>query len=118
MEELIFEVQGSAEKPYRVSFIRYSIDKLSAYCTCQAGEKGQYCKHRLRIMVGEKKDIVSKNESDVTIIQQWITGTNIENLLFKVCEKENEYQKAQQEAIKTKNELSLAKKNLTNAMYD
>lgn len=116
MEELIFEVQGSAEKPYRVSFIKHSIDKLSAYCTCPAGENGQYCKHRFRIMVGKKNDIVSKNESDVPIIQKWIIGTNIENLLFKVCEKEDE--KAQEEAKKTKNELSLAKKILTKAMYD
>jgi uncharacterized Zn finger protein len=48
MEEICFLVQGSAEEPYKVTF-RKKGNNLSAYCTCPAGENGQYCKHRIEV---------------------------------------------------------------------
>lgn len=111
MEEIIFEVQGSAPQPYRVSFVRRSNANLSAYCTCPAGENGQYCKHRFTIMEGGQKGIVSTNVSDVKIIQSWLIGTDIEKALLKL-------RGIEKEAERIKNELSLAKKNLSKALRD
>lgn len=111
MEEILFEVQGSAPKPYRVSFIRQSNTNLSAYCTCAAGENGQYCKHRFNIMEGQKNGIVSTNADDVKIIQSWLVGTDIEKALFKLRDIERE-------AERIKTELTLAKKNLAKALRD
>ena len=111
MEEIIFEVQGSAPKPYEVTFIRRSNTNLSANCTCRAGENGQYCKHRFRIMSGEQIDIVSSNADSVKIIQSWLIGTDIETALYKFIELEKE-------AERIKTELTLAKKNLAKALRD
>ena len=111
MEEIIFEVQGSAPEPYRVSFFRRSNTNLSAYCTCPAGENGQYCKHRFTIMEGEQKGIVSTNADDVKIIRSWLIGTDIEKALIKVREIEKG-------AERIKTELTLAKKNLAKALRD
>lgn len=111
MEEIFFEVQGSAPKPYRVSFVRQSSTNLSAYCTCAAGENGQYCKHRFTIMEGQKKGIVSTNADDVKIIQSWLVGTDIEKALLKLRDIERE-------AERIKTELTLAKKNLAKALRD
>jgi uncharacterized Zn finger protein len=61
MEETYFIVQGSADEPYKVTFRRKG-NNLSAYCTCPAGENGQYCKHRFRILAGCDDGIVSENK--------------------------------------------------------
>ncbi len=111
MDEIIFEVQGSAPEPYRVSFIRRSNANLSAYCTCPAGGNGQYCKHRFRIMEGEQQGIVSNNASDVKIIQSWLIGTDIEQALHRVRDIEKV-------AERIKTELALAKKNLAKTLRD
>lgn len=111
MEEIIFEVQGSASEPYRVSFIRRSNANLSAYCTCPAGENGQYCKHRFTIMDGESKGIVSNNTDDVKIIRSWLIDTDIEKALIKL-------RSIEKEAERIKNELTLAKKYLAKSMRD
>lgn len=69
MDEISFEVQGSAPEPYLVTFVRRSPTNLSAYCSCPAGENGQYCKHRFAILDGAENSLVSSNASDIQIVQ-------------------------------------------------
>ena len=109
MEELIFLVQGSAEEPYTVRFIRRSESNISAYCTCPAGENGQYCKHRFNIIDGETAGIVSDNARDVEIVKSWIPGTDIEYTMMEVREIEKEI-------AKLRKLLSEAKKRVAHAM--
>lgn len=111
MEEIAFEVQGSAEYPYSVRFIKRSNENLSAYCTCPAGENGQYCKHRFNILAGETKAIVSGNHEDVKTIQCWLPGTDIEKSIIKMNELASE-------AERIKKALSAAKKEVAKAMRD
>jgi hypothetical protein len=111
MQEISFKVQGSAVEPYDVVFIKRSDSNLSAYCSCQAGENGQYCKHRFNILAGIKKGIVSDNIRDVAVVQSWLPGTDIEKAIFKMQELEIE-------AEKIKKELSVAKKEVAKAMRD
>jgi uncharacterized Zn finger protein len=111
MEELAFEVQGSAPEPYGVVFVRRSPTKLSAYCSCPAGENGQYCKHRFAILDGIQKHIVSANVGDVKIVQSWLPGTDVEQALLKMRDLEKK-------AAAIKKELSMAKKDLARAMRD
>lgn len=109
MREICFLVQGSAPEPYEVLFVRRSEHNLSAYCSCPAGENGQYCKHRFDILAGITKGIVSENESDVNTVQSWLPGTDLEAAIEKmhVLEKEME---------EIKKALSSAKKDVTKAM--
>jgi uncharacterized Zn finger protein len=111
MKEISFEVQGSAAEPYSVVFAKWSNTNLSAYCSCPAGENGQYCKHRFNILDGETKGIVSGNLDDVKIVQSWLTGTDVEQALMKM-------RKLESEAARIKKELSAAKKEVAKAMHD
>jgi len=109
MQEISFEVQGSASVPYGVVFVKRTKTNLSAYCSCPAGENGQYCKHRFYILDGITKGIVSDNLDDVKIVQTWLVGTDIEEALIKM-------RKLEVEAVRIKKELSAAKKDVAKAM--
>ena len=111
MQEIRFEVQGSARDPYGVIFVRRSESDLSAFCSCPAGQNGQYCKHRLNILAGITKGIVSGNDDDVKVVRSWLPGTDIELAIARMRELEKE-------ADKIKKALSVAKKDLAKAMRD
>jgi uncharacterized Zn finger protein len=110
MEKLQFLVQGSAEKPYEVTFQRDS-NNLSAYCSCPAGENRQYCKHRVNILSGIKDGIVSNNKPDVEIVASWLPGSDVEKTLHGLKKAEEQFETAKQE-------LSVAKKRFVRALLD
>jgi hypothetical protein len=110
MEKLQFLVQGSAEKPYKVTFQRDS-NNLSAYCSCPAGDNGQYCKHRVNILSGMIDGIVSNNEPDVKVVTSWLPGSDLEKALHVFKRAEEQFEMAKQE-------LSSAKKRLARALHD
>ena len=109
MSEIRFQVQGSASSPYDVTFVNRGGGNLSAYCTCPAGENGQYFKHRVAIFNGETNGIVSGNEQDVPLVVSWLAGSDIESALKEVVAAELMLERA-------KKEVSRAKKLLTQAM--
>ena len=111
MEEIRFEVQCSAEEPYSVMFVRRDPVNLSAYCTCPAGENGQYCKHRFNILAGSTEGIVSGNQEAVNVIASWLPGTDLETALKKV-------RSLEAEEANIKKALSAAKKELAKSMRD
>ncbi len=111
MQEIRFKVQGSASEPYEVVFVKRSEKNLSAYCSCPAGENGQYCKHRFNILAGITKGIVSRNEADVKTVQSWLPGTDVEAAIAKMRELEKE-------AERIKKALSSAKKGIAKSMRD
>ena len=110
MEDICFLVQGSAEEPYKVTFKKNG-SNLSAYCTCPAGENGQCCKHRFRILAGSNEGIVSGNKDEAMIVKAWLRGTDVETALIEVAEKERVFEKV-------KKDLSAAKKKLAQIMMD
>jgi hypothetical protein len=111
MEEVLFEVQGSAAQPYGVIFVKRSESNLSVYCSCPAGENGQYCKHRFSILDGHTKNIVSDNHDQVKLVQSWLSGTDVESALIQMRELEIK-------AAQIKKELSASKKAVAKAMRD
>lgn len=110
MEDICFLVQGAAEEPYEVTFKKNG-SNLSAYCTCPAGDNGQCCKHRFRILDGCDDGIVSDNKEEVIIVKSWLSGTDVEAALNEVAEKERALEKVKQD-------LSAAKKKLARIMND
>ena len=109
--EISFYVKGSSEEPYKVIFVRGSENNLSAYCSCSAGVNGMYCKHRFNILDGKSDAILSDNIDDITIIQKWYLGSNIELVRDKI-------KPLEKEIAKLKQKLTKAKKELSKAMYD
>jgi len=110
MEEIYFLVQGSADEPYKVTFQKKG-NNLSVYCTCPAGENGQYCKHRIRILEGCNEGIASGNKDEVMIVKSWLRGTDVEAALMGLIDAQKQYEKI-------KRELSVAKKRLAKAFRD
>lgn len=108
MDTIRFQVQGSAEEPYEVTFQKAG-DNLSAFCTCPAGENGQYCKHRFRIFEGSSEGIVSGNLEQVPIVVAWLPGTDVAAAMAAVVAAEREFERA-------KKAVTGAKKNLAEAM--
>ncbi|HNO76406.1 MAG TPA: SWIM zinc finger family protein [Nitrosomonas mobilis] len=108
MEEIIFKVKGSARDPYKVTFTKNK-NNINAFCTCPAGENGQYCKHRFAIMAGDSKAVVSSNKEQIMVIKSWLPGSDLEEALMELAVAEHEHDKA-------KKRLSAAKKNIARAM--
>ncbi len=110
MERIQFQVQGSAEEPYKVTFERDG-SNLSAYCTCPAGENGQYCKHRFAILDGNDDNIVSNNKSEVKKIMSWLPGSDVEKALIKLAEAEEEFEEAKQKLSDAKKKVAASFRN-------
>lgn len=109
MSEVRFQVQGSAPDPYEVRFVRQGNSGLFAFCTCPAGEKGQHCKHRLAILSGETKGIVSGNEGEAGLVLSWLTGSDLEEAL-------NDLDAAEITLAEAKSRVSSAKRRVGRVM--
>jgi hypothetical protein len=107
MHELSFLVKGSSAEPYEVTFIKDG-DSLTALCSCPAGQYGNFCKHRISILEGDGKAIVSDNAGRVATIIRWLHGTDVAAALSEF----REIEKADQ----PKSALVAAKKKLARAM--
>ena len=103
-----FRVTGSAPEPYEVTFMRNN-GQVAAFCTCHAGENGQYCKHRVAILEGCVAAVVSQNQGDIETVRGWLVGTELERALSEFRQAESIY-----EAAKTA--LGTAKKDLAKKM--
>jgi len=88
-----FLVQGSAAKPYETTFTKDG-DRLTATCTCPAGEYGQYCKHRFTILKGDSGAVVSDNKDEVSIVNRWLAGTELEEAICDLATAENNFEEA------------------------
>jgi uncharacterized Zn finger protein len=108
MDQIEFLVQGLAPEPYETTFTR-SGNNINAFCTCPAGENGQYCKHRFGILAGDSRAVVSANKDEVLIVQSWLPGSDLEEALMQMAEAEHDYDQA-------KKRLSEAKKGVARAM--
>jgi uncharacterized Zn finger protein len=109
-KEIRFLVQGSEAEPYSVVFGKTGTN-LTATCTCKAGERGQHCKHRTRILLGETTGIVSDNAEDVPEIQDWLNGSDVEQAMI-------ELRKAERDLEEAKKRVSLLKKRLSRSLVD
>lgn len=83
MDEIKFSVKGSAAQPYQLIFIKDG-DSLTAICSCPAGEHGNFCKHRISILDGKTRGIVSENADQVATVAAWLAGTDVESALAEV----------------------------------
>jgi len=104
VETCVFLIKGSASEPYKVTFEKDG-SNLSAYCTCPAGQNGQYCKHRFAILAGNLDAVVSENVVDVKRVAGWLLGTDVESALQDVA-------LAEEELTRAKKKLSAAKRSL------
>lgn len=108
LSELIFQVKGSSEEPYEITFIKDG-DSLTALCSCPAGQYGNFCKHRIAILDGNAKAIVSDNADQVATIVDWLQGTDVGTAL-------GEFRAIEASRDEPKSALVAAKRKLARAM--
>ena len=108
MEEISFLVQGSSADPYEVTFIKDG-SSLTAVCSCPAGQYGNFCKHRISILDGNPKAIVSDNADRASLVLAWLSGTDVDSALAEMRD-------AEKVADAAKKSLVAAKKKLARAM--
>jgi hypothetical protein len=70
-----------------------------------------YCKHRFRILSGSKEGIISKNLNEVSIVNSWLLGSDIEAVI-------NELAEAEIELLNAKKRVSACKKKLARKLFD
>lgn len=105
---IAFQVKGSADEPYVVTFTRRGPD-FWASCTCQAGQSRQSCKHRLSILSNSAAGVVSSNTEEVAVVASWLPGSSVESAMAELSRTEIEQERA-------KRAVSAAKKALAAAM--
>ncbi|WP_347469898.1 SWIM zinc finger family protein [Burkholderia stagnalis] len=105
MEAIEFLVQGSASMPYDVIFTREN-GEVTAFCSCPAGEKGTYCKHRLSLLSGIAKDVIGDNAERVLDVLSWLPGSKLEACLADLKAAEDAVESAKQAEAQAKRRLA------------
>jgi len=109
VDEIRFEIKGSAADPYEVLFIKDGTS-LTAICSCPAGQFSNVCKHRLAILAGDGAAITSGNGADVQTVVAWLPGTDVEAALMELHAAESLSGKEKKPAV------DKAKRNLARVM--
>ena len=113
-----FLVQGSSSEPYKVIFKNNHENKMTAFCTCQAGDFGETCKHRWNIIKGNTENIIDGDKSYVLQVMDWYSKSKIklveeevEQELKMIDKQERPYK------VKFKNMRKLAKRKVADVMH-
>jgi len=109
VERVEFLVEGSQGDRYALAF-EVNGTHANAFCTCQAGANGLFCKHRVGVMDGEVSYLLSGNTADIVRLKDLLSGTDLETAYNRFLEAEATWTVA-------KKELDVAKKGLAKAMY-
>ena len=107
VKQVEFYVEGSRGDPYRVTFTKEGTN-LNCFCTCKAGQHGQYCKHRFQLLEGETTDIVSDNADQLSTVLNWVKGSDVGEALERLAIAQSEYEQAQKKVKQAKRELTKA----------
>ena len=86
---LKFIVLGSSGSEYEIVALRNG-ENFQMSCTCEAGQHGTCCKHRLALLDGEISSLLSGNHADLLELKQLVCGTGVEKRYAMVCALEKE----------------------------
>lgn len=102
MAQFIFRHEGSEAEPYELVY-KSSEGNVVFSCNCRAGQVGLTCKHRLNLLNGNLKGLVSGNLIDVEEMIKDSINSKIANGLKEIAE-------AEAAANAAKKRLEMAKK--------
>ena len=103
-------VEGSSGDHYEVTFSREG-NVFRTFCTCQAGQNGTYCKHRVALMEGDLKNLLGERRGDLTErIASMMQGTEVEQA-------HQRFKAVQAAHVVAQDDLARAKKAFSKAMH-
>ncbi|MEO5352273.1 MAG: hypothetical protein H7835_03555 [Magnetococcus sp. XQGC-1] len=94
MDELSFIVQVSNGTPHCSVTIGKEGDKLTALCSCDSGGAGTLCKHRLSILSGQTKWVISDNIAGVKLVRSWVAMTDVGQTIIRMVRAQKRLQEA------------------------
>ncbi|MBF0161896.1 MAG: hypothetical protein HQL88_06375 [Magnetococcales bacterium] len=125
MKELHFRVQTSSDTPHYTVSIHKDDKNISAHCTCEHGGRETLCKHRLAILSGKAKWIISDNAADVKRVLSWVAWSDVGQAITKAVYAQKRLKDAQKELERAtallqdaEAEMSAAQQALIQAMND
>ncbi len=108
MKELIFRVQTSNEHPHYVVTVCKAEKNLTVHCTCENGGPHTLCKHRLSILAGKAKWVISENVTDVEQVRSWVAWTDVGQAINKVTQAQKKIKEAEKDRDKALERLKAA----------
>lgn len=106
---VIVKSSSNKDTSYPVEF-RYENQKLSVFCTCEAGVHRQFCKHKLGLLSGDHAILKDPSEAmKLSEIQELVRKT-------KYCEMLGELSECEKILQETKSKRDNIKKRLEEAM--
>ena len=125
MQELSFRVQASNDTPHYTVTIQKDEHHLTAHCSCENGGANALCKHRLSILAGKAKWVISDNVPDVKRVLSWVAWTDLGEAILKAThaqkrlkEAEKELEKATAQCKAAEEDASATRDALIHAMND
>ncbi|MBF0160438.1 MAG: hypothetical protein HQL58_13060 [Magnetococcales bacterium] len=109
MADVNFQVADAHNKVFDVVFSRNG-KNMTAICSCSAGVN-DVCQHRINILSGSAKGIISRNADEVRKVASWVAGTDVGKALQDVLE----YAKRLENATE---DFNSARKRLVKALRD
>jgi hypothetical protein len=97
--------KSSSGNPYNVRFY-LEANRVSAFCSCPAGENRKLCKHIIQIINGEDSILFDINQKNLmSEVVSHLRNTNIPHLISDLRENEILLEKAQENVKKAKKTL-------------
>lgn len=115
MKELKFLVQKSNDTPHYTVTIRKEKNNLTALCSCEQGGIDTLCKHRLFILAGKAKWVISENTADVKQVQSWLAWTDVGQAINEITQAQKELKDAEKDLEKATNRLKEAEQAAVSA---
>ena len=101
MKELKFLAQESNAEPQHTVTITKDKNNLTARCTCPRGGVGHICRHRLSILAGNSRMVVSGNVADVKHVEAWVVWSDVGVLIARLIDAQKRLHAVKSEAEKS-----------------
>ena len=101
MKELKFIAQASNTEPPCTVTVTKEENNLTARCTCPEGGVGHICRHRLSILSGDGRMIISDNPGDVRHVEAWVVWSDVGMLIARLADAQGKFQNVKEEAEKS-----------------
>ncbi|MEO5363333.1 MAG: hypothetical protein H7838_06880 [Magnetococcus sp. DMHC-8] len=108
MKELRFRVQISNEHPHCTVTIRKEKHNLTAHCTCEQGGPDTLCVHRLSILAGKAKWVISDNADEIKQVLSMVAWTDVGQAVNKVTYAQKQIREATKDRDKALEHLKMA----------
>jgi hypothetical protein len=86
LQTFTFQVRDEQDALHEVTFVRHSPGHLSAQCTCQAGRTDRCCSHCLRLLSGDRTQLVSDNDVEVGVVEWWVACLDLKHTVTRALE--------------------------------